>query len=44
MRGIAKDPAVMGEHALGRAGRSTTGVTIGAIALSVAALVVLSVP
>lgn len=44
MRGIAKDPELMGEHALGRTGRSTTAVTIGAIAVSVAALVVLSVP
>jgi len=44
MRGIARDPAVMGEHALGRSGRVTTAVTIGAIALSVGALAVLSVP
>lgn len=44
MRAIAKDPAVMGAHALGRGERATTAVTIGAIALSVAALAVLSVP
>jgi NRAMP (natural resistance-associated macrophage protein)-like metal ion transporter len=43
MRRLAQDPEVMGEHALGLAGRLTTGITLALIAASVAALAVLSV-
>ena len=43
MRRLARDPAVMGDHALGLAGSSTTGITLAVIAASVAALAVLSV-
>jgi NRAMP (natural resistance-associated macrophage protein)-like metal ion transporter len=42
MRRLARDPAVMGEHALGRVGSVTTGVALAAVALSVTALGVLS--
>jgi NRAMP (natural resistance-associated macrophage protein)-like metal ion transporter len=42
MRRLAKDPEVMGEHALGRAGRIATGITLALIAASVAALLALS--
>ena len=43
MRRLAQDPAVMGEHALGLAGKLTTGLTLALIAASVTALAVLSV-
>ena len=43
MRRLAMDPAVMGDHALGLAGRITTGITLALVATSVAALAVLSV-
>jgi NRAMP (natural resistance-associated macrophage protein)-like metal ion transporter len=43
MRALARDPAVMGEHRLGRTGSIVTAVTLAAIALSVGALLVLSV-
>jgi Mn2+/Fe2+ NRAMP family transporter len=43
MRRLAQDPAVMGDHALGLAGKLTTGVTLSLVAASVAALAVLSV-
>jgi Mn2+/Fe2+ NRAMP family transporter len=43
MRRLAQDPAVMGDHALGFAGKLTTGITLALIAASVAALAVLSV-
>jgi NRAMP (natural resistance-associated macrophage protein)-like metal ion transporter len=42
MRRLAQDPAVMGDHALGLAGKLTTGITLALIAASVAALAVLS--
>ena len=43
MRALARDPAVMGEHRLRRAGSAVTGVTLAAIALSVGALLVLTI-
>jgi len=43
MRRLAKDPAVMGDHALGLAGKLTTGITLALVAASVTALAVLSV-
>jgi NRAMP (natural resistance-associated macrophage protein)-like metal ion transporter len=43
MRRLAKDPSVMGEYALGRLDRVTTGAVLGLIAASVAALAVLTV-
>jgi NRAMP (natural resistance-associated macrophage protein)-like metal ion transporter len=43
MRRLARDPAVMGPHAMGRAGRLVTGVVLGLVAASVAALFVLTV-
>jgi NRAMP (natural resistance-associated macrophage protein)-like metal ion transporter len=43
MRRLAQDPAVMGEHALGRAGKLTTGITLALIAASVTALAVFSI-
>jgi len=43
MRRLASDPSVMGEHALGRTGRLLTGAALALVAVSVAALGVLSV-
>jgi NRAMP (natural resistance-associated macrophage protein)-like metal ion transporter len=43
MRSLGQDRELMGEHALGRAGRLTTGIALVVIAISVAALAVLSV-
>jgi NRAMP (natural resistance-associated macrophage protein)-like metal ion transporter len=43
MRRLARDPKVMGEHALGPMGRATTGIALALVAASVAALVVLTV-
>jgi Mn2+/Fe2+ NRAMP family transporter len=43
MRGIANDESIRGAHRLGPWGRATTGVAIGVIACSVAALGVLTV-
>jgi NRAMP (natural resistance-associated macrophage protein)-like metal ion transporter len=43
MRRLAKDPAVMGEHALGTIGSWLTGVTFALIAVSVAVLAILTV-
>jgi Mn2+/Fe2+ NRAMP family transporter len=43
MRRLGRDRALMGEHALGRVGRLTTGVALAAIAVSVLALGVLTV-
>jgi NRAMP (natural resistance-associated macrophage protein)-like metal ion transporter len=43
MRRLAQDSAVMGDHALGLAGKLTTGITLALIAASVTALAVLSV-
>ena len=43
MRRLAMDPAVMGDHALGLAGRVTTGITLALVAASVTALAALSV-
>jgi NRAMP (natural resistance-associated macrophage protein)-like metal ion transporter len=42
MRSLGRDRKLMGEHALGRPGRLTTGIALGVIAVSVAALAVLS--
>ncbi len=42
MRSLGQDHELMGEHALGRTGRLTTGIALGVIAISVAALAVLS--
>jgi hypothetical protein len=43
MRRLGCDPAVMGEHALGRGGRILTGASLAIVAVSVAALAVLTV-
>ena len=43
MRHLAQDPAVMGDHTLGGVGKFMTGITLALIAVSVAALAVLSV-
>lgn len=43
MRRMARDPAVMGPHVMGRAGRLLTGVALALVAVSVAALAVLTV-
>jgi Mn2+/Fe2+ NRAMP family transporter len=43
MRRLAQDPAVMGDHALGLAGKLTTGIPLALVAASVTALAVLSV-
>ena len=43
MRRIAADPAVMGEHALGRAGRVSTAIALAVVAASVAALAAFAV-
>jgi NRAMP (natural resistance-associated macrophage protein)-like metal ion transporter len=43
LRGLARDPDVMGEHRLGRYGSAITAVVIALVAVSVAALGVLSV-
>jgi NRAMP (natural resistance-associated macrophage protein)-like metal ion transporter len=43
MRRLARDPGVMGEHALGPAGRWATGLALAVIAASVAALAVLTI-
>jgi Mn2+/Fe2+ NRAMP family transporter len=41
VRAVARDPELMGEHRLGRGASIATAVTIGAIAVSVVALLVL---
>jgi Mn2+/Fe2+ NRAMP family transporter len=38
LRALAKDRAVMGEHALGRAGRAASGAALALVAVSVVAL------
>ena len=43
MRRLARDPAVMGPYAAGRASRLLTGVALALVALSVAALAVLTI-
>jgi Mn2+/Fe2+ NRAMP family transporter len=43
MRRLGRDPAVMGEHALGPTGRILTGIVLCLVAVSVAALAVLTV-
>ncbi|MEA2398414.1 MAG: hypothetical protein QOK25_1970, partial [Thermoleophilaceae bacterium] len=43
MRHLARDPAVMGPHAIGRYGRVLTGLALALVAVSVGALGVLSV-
>jgi Mn2+/Fe2+ NRAMP family transporter len=43
MRRLARDPAVMGAHVIGRAGRLLTGLALALVAVSVGALGVLSV-
>jgi NRAMP (natural resistance-associated macrophage protein)-like metal ion transporter len=43
MRSLGQNHELMGKHALGRTGRLTTGIALGVIAVSVAALAVLSV-
>ena len=43
MRRLARDPAVMGAHVMGRPGRLLTGVALALVAVSVGALAVLSV-
>ena len=44
MRRLARDPAVMGVHVIGRAGRLLTGLALALVAVSVTALAVLTVP
>jgi Mn2+/Fe2+ NRAMP family transporter len=43
LRGLARDPDVMGEHRLGRYGSAVTAAVIALVAVSVVALGVLSV-
>ena len=43
MRSLGRDRGLMGEHALGRAGRLATGIALAVIAVSVTALAVLTV-
>jgi Mn2+/Fe2+ NRAMP family transporter len=43
MRRLARDPAVMGTHVIGGAGRVLTGVALALVAVSVGALAVLTV-
>jgi NRAMP (natural resistance-associated macrophage protein)-like metal ion transporter len=43
MRRLAQDTEVMGDHALGLPGKLTTGITLALVALSVAALGVMSI-
>jgi hypothetical protein len=43
LRALARDPAVMGEHRLGRADALATAAVIGLVALSVITLAVLTV-
>lgn len=43
MRRLARDPAVMGAHVIGRAGRLLTGLALALVAVSVGALAVLTV-
>ncbi len=43
LRSLGRNPEVMGEHALGPAGRWTTGIALGLVVLAVAALAVLTV-
>jgi Mn2+/Fe2+ NRAMP family transporter len=43
MRRLARDPAVMGSHVMGGAGRLLTGVALALVAVSVGALAVLTV-
>jgi Mn2+/Fe2+ NRAMP family transporter len=43
MRRLGRDPAVMGENAIGPVGRVVTAAVLGLVAVSVAALAVLSV-
>jgi Mn2+/Fe2+ NRAMP family transporter len=42
MRHLARDPAVMGPHAIGRTGRLLTGLALVLVAVSVGALATLS--
>jgi hypothetical protein len=42
MRSLGRERELMGEHALGRAGRGTTGLALGVIAVAVVALAVLA--
>jgi hypothetical protein len=43
MRGLAREPSVMGPHAIGRAGRLLTGLALALVGVSVSALAVLTV-
>jgi Mn2+/Fe2+ NRAMP family transporter len=43
MRHLARDPAVMGAHALGRAGAAVTAATLALVVASILALVVLTI-
>lgn len=43
MRRLGSDPAVMGDHALGRGGRLLTGASLAVVVVSVGALAVLTV-
>jgi Mn2+/Fe2+ NRAMP family transporter len=43
MRRLARDPTVMGAHAIGHTGRLLTGLALALVAVSVGALAVLSV-
>jgi hypothetical protein len=42
MRRLARDPAVMGPHALGATGRVLTGIALALVVVSVGALFVLT--
>jgi Mn2+/Fe2+ NRAMP family transporter len=43
MRRLARDPAVMGEHAIGPTGQLMTGLALALVAASVAGLIVLTI-
>jgi hypothetical protein len=43
MRALGRDGELMGEHALGRWGRATTGLALAVIVVSVLALAVLAI-
>ncbi len=42
IRSLARDPSVMGEHAMGRAGALTSGAALALVAVSIAALAILT--
>jgi Mn2+/Fe2+ NRAMP family transporter len=43
IRSLARDPAVMGDHATGRAGSLMSGAALALVAVSITALAILSI-